>query len=151
VIERYIHKAAIFFIKNMFTTIIFSCLLSAIFQPIFIANIDVDFLNWFRYLYADLDSLFSDINCHLLLKIRENKLNLLIHTNIYHCKLDFLVSRAGTIMRRSTIPLGQQSLDLQGISSHISLHSDLTSRGYTSISIHPHLIPPRVTRIASLE
>jgi hypothetical protein len=45
----------------------------------FIAKIDVDLLDYFRSLHADLDVLFSDINYHLLLKIRDKKLKFLIH------------------------------------------------------------------------
>jgi hypothetical protein len=33
-------------------------------------------------LHDDLDVLFADINCYLLLKIRYNKIKLLIHANI---------------------------------------------------------------------
>jgi hypothetical protein len=43
-IEFYSHKAAIFCRKYMFTTAIFSCFLSAFFQPTFIVNLDVDLL-----------------------------------------------------------------------------------------------------------
>jgi hypothetical protein len=94
----------------------------------------------------NLNVLITDIKFHLLLQISDDKINLLIHTNIYHCKLEFLVSRAGTIIQRSTITLGNKSLELQGISSHFSLHLDLTPRGFTSISLHLHLNPPKVTR-----
>jgi hypothetical protein len=77
-IECYSHKDAIFCRKYMFTTTIFSCFLSAIFQPIFIAKIDVDLVNKFRSLSADLDVSFADINCHIILQIRDNNINFLI-------------------------------------------------------------------------
>ena len=65
--------------------------------------------------------------------------------------MSFLVSWTGTIIRRSTIPVAQQLLDMQGISPYILFHLDLTSRGFTYISLHLHLNPPRVTEITSLE
>jgi hypothetical protein len=69
-------------------------------------------------LHADLDTLFADINFYLLPQIKYKNLNLLIDTNIYHCKVSFFVFRAGTIIRRSTTPLEQHLLGLQGISFH---------------------------------
>jgi hypothetical protein len=72
---------------------------------------------------------------------------------MYYCKVSFLVSREGTIIRRSIIPVGKQLIDLQGTSFHLSLHLEFTYMGFGSIHIHLylHLNPLRVTGITSLE